>query len=240
MKKVKENIYKTISYKNKKIRTLVICLVTLNLLLMVIETFDISSNEKTFLRTVDAVLDSVFFIEFLLRLWTFDLNHMELKPLRARFKYLTSFRGLVDFVAVLPFFLPNFVSESFEVLRIARVFSVLKVSIHSTVINKLFLVFKKRGDELKKLLIAEAFFVSASAIVVYHAEHAAQPEIFKNAFSSFWWVFVAITTIGYGDIYPVTAIGKFLSVIIFLTSIVLVAIITTVIASEFVNQNKDD
>ncbi|MDR0739033.1 MAG: ion transporter [Oscillospiraceae bacterium] len=240
IKEFKSKAYKIVYHKNenRKFRFVMVFLIVLNLLLMSLETLDLSPNEKFFIRILDIILDFFFLSEFLLKFWTSNVLYHNIKLCRARAKYLFSVEGLADFLSIWPMFLPNIVPESLEILRIVRIFSVLKINGHTRIFDRIILVLKNKSKELKKILIAEFFFISASSIVMYHIEHAAQPTVFKNIFSAFWWTFVAITTIGYGDIYPITPLGKLFSIIIFITGITLVAVPTAIITSEFINQKK--
>jgi len=153
------------------------------------------------------------------------------------FKYNFSFFGLIDLLAVLPFYLPMvivFDSRALRVLRLIRALRVLKVGKHSTAIQHLLQVFRQIRGELSLTFFLSLILIVFSGIVVFYAENPTQPEVFNNIGSSIWWAFATLTTVGYGDIYPVTILGKFIASFVAIVGIGLIAIPTGLISATYV------
>ena len=154
------------------------------------------------------------------------------------FRYNFSFFGLIDLIAVLPFFLPMaiaFDSRSIRVLRLFRALRVLKVGQHSKAVKHLIQVFKQIKGELTLTFFLSLILIVLSGIVVYYAENPTQPEVFNNIGNSIWWAFATLTTVGYGDIYPVTVIGKLIASFVAIIGIGLIAIPTGLISATYVD-----
>ena len=161
------------------------------------------------------------------------------------FRYNLSFYGLIDLVAVLPFYLPlaiTFDSRSLRVLRLFRALRVLKVSQHSKAVKHLLLVFKQIKGELILTFFLSLILIVFSGILVFYAENSSQPDVFNNIGNSIWWAFATLTTVGYGDIYPITFLGKTIASFVAIIGIGLIAIPTGLISATYVDilkQNKE-
>lgn len=197
-------------------------------------TFDLPKGVLSALETVEAVASIVFTVEYLLRLWTANLLYDKLPPLRARGRYVFSTMAVIDLVSILPFWLPMFVPMSMlglRALRLVRLLRILKL-------NRYFDALKTIGGVIadkKRELVGSLFFVIllmlVSSLLMYSTEHDAQPEVFRNAFSGLWWAVATLTTVGYGDIYPVTVLGRLLGAFIAFSGIAALAIPTGIITA---------
>jgi voltage-gated potassium channel len=159
-----------------------------------------------------------------------------------RLKYNLSFYGLIDLLAVLPFYLPlaiPFDGRSLRLLRLIRALRILKISQHSKAVKHLVQVFKRIKAELALTFFLSLILIVFSGIVVYYAENPYQPEVFSNIGNSIWWAFATLTTVGYGDIYPVTVIGKVIASIVAIIGIGLIAIPTGLISATYVELLKE-
>lgn len=141
---------------------------------------------------------------------------------------------IIDFAAVIFFYIP--VSFDARMLRIFRVIKALKITRHSKSIKKFVEVLTVKRNELLSCLGIIFFFIFFSAMFIYYFEHEKQPENFSNMFSALWWSVVTLTTVGYGDIYPVTVGGKILTSFISLLGIGVIALPTGIIAAGFVEK----
>lgn len=187
--------------------------------------------------TVILLSSIAFFVEYLLRLWSAPAIHPRWSPRRSRLKYMLSFYGFIDFVAMLPcvlvfFYLDTpivhiiilpFILITFKLIRYSRSFRLI-----GHVLNLV-------REELITAYTACGIMVCFSAILMYYIEHNAQPHAFQNIGDGLWWAIVAFTTVGYGDIYPITALGKILSSIISMIGIAMIAIPTGIISSAFIH-----
>ncbi|MDC0376667.1 ion transporter [Schleiferiaceae bacterium] len=154
------------------------------------------------------------------------------------FKYNYGFYGLIDLIAVLPFFLPLafvFDSRALRILRLIRALRILKVGKHSKAVKHLLQVFKEIKGELTLTFFLSLILIVFAGIVVFYAENPTQPEVFNNIGSSIWWAFATLTTVGYGDIYPVTVIGKLIASFVAIIGIGLIAIPTGLISATYVD-----
>ena len=154
------------------------------------------------------------------------------------FKYNFSCFGLIDLLAVLPFYLPMvivFDSRALRVLRLIRALRVLKVGQHSKAIQHLLQVFRQIKGELMLTFFLSLILIVFSGIVVFYAESPSQPDVFRNIGSSIWWAFATLTTVGYGDIYPITVLGKLIASFVAIVGIGLIAIPTGLISATYVD-----
>ena len=180
----------------------------------------------------------IFTFEYALRLWTADVLYPNLGPLRSRLRYMRSAMALIDLISILPFvllpfhFLPyNLVS--IRMIRLVRLLRVFKLNRYSDALAGIGEVIKSRAHQM----IASVFFVSIililASLLIYYAEHDEQKEAFANAFSGLWWAVATLTTVGYGDIYPVTPVGRVIGAIIAILGIGMVAIPTSILSAGF-------
>jgi len=179
---------------------------------------------------------TIFSIEYVYRT---ILNFRRFK----NFKYNYGFYGLIDLIAVLPFFLPLafvFDSRALRILRLIRALRILKVGQHSKAVKHLLQVFKEIKGELTLTFFLSLILIVFAGIVVFYAENPFQPEVFNNIGSSIWWAFATLTTVGYGDIYPVTVVGKLIASFVAIIGIGLIAIPTGLISATYVDILKRD
>lgn len=202
-----------------------------------IMTFDISPRTVEILVLFEKWAIIVFTVEYLLRIWTADLLFPELPPWRARIKYVFSGMAIIDFVAILPFYLPMFLAinlVSFRAIRLVRLLRLFKLNRYTDAMSSIGAVFRSKLQEILVSVFFVVIVLIIASLLIYYAEHDAQPDKFANAFSGVWWAVATLTTVGYGDIYPVTALGRFMGGIIALTGIGLVAVPTGIISAGFV------
>lgn len=201
------------------------------------ETFDLPRRVIVSIENFEVVASIAFSIEYALRVWTADLLFPDLSPCRARLRFARSGMALVDLVAILPFWLPMLMPGhllGLRAVRLVRLLRVLKLNRYMEAMAAIGEVFRNRARELAASFLFIFLLMILSSLLMYHAEHAAQPGRFCNAFSGLWWAVATLTTVGYGDIYPITAMGRFLGAIIALLGIGLVAIPTGILSSGFI------
>lgn len=186
----------------------------------------------------------VFLIEYILRFISAPAKHPDLSIFKSRFKYLFSFYGFVDFVAILPFLLVYLYWNSgiVHVIVLPYIFIIFKLIRYSRSFRLIGNVLSAVKEELVTAYTACGIIIAFSAILMYYIERKAQPDVFQNIGDSLWWSVVAFTTVGYGDIYPITPMGKILGSIISMIGIAMIAIPTGIIGSSFLNimQKKND
>lgn len=215
----------------------VLFFITVSILAVIASSFAEMQEYRILLFSVTYISSFVFLLEYFLRLFTAPGLYSHLKPFRARMKYMCSFYGFVDFVAMLPWLLTYFYwdSQVVHVIILPYIFIIFKLIRHSQsfrIIGEALLSVK---EELVTAYTACLILISFTAILMYYVERGAQPEVFQNIGDGFWWSIVAFTTTGYGDIYPITFLGKLLGSIISLIGIAMITIPTGIISSSFLN-----
>ena len=124
-------------------------------------------------------------------------------------------------------------------LRIIRLFRVFKINRYTNALVSIVKVFKNKQSELLSSIFVVLLLMIVASVLMYGVENKAQPEVFRNAFDALWWALATLTTVGYGDIYPITVLGKILSAVIAILGIGLVAVPTGIISAGFMeNMNK--
>lgn len=220
----------------------IITLILLNVFLVIIDTFNIPSNIKLYLNIFETISVVIFSIEYFFRIWTSDLMFKDKGKFRARIKYATSLMAIFDLLSILPFYLPFFFPVGLRILRIFRLFRLfrlLKFNRYTKAFSNISTVIKNKSSQLISSMFVIFLLMIVSSVVMYNLENPLQPDVFQNAFSGFWWTLNTITTVGYGDIYPITIAGKILSGVISLLGIGLVAVPTGIISAGFVENIEE-
>ena len=227
-----------------------IILIIVNTIIIISETFKgISGNTREIFFIVETFSIIIFTIEYILNVWVCDLKYSESKSkskthsaAKARLKYVFSLMAIIDLVAILPFYLPfilPFNLTILKVLRLLRLLRLIRIFKFSKYINELDIIFKVIKNEASKLISVIIFIfvlMIISAVIMYDIEYEAQPEIFQNAFHSGWWVIETLTTIGYGDIYPVTVAGKLLGALFSLFGFGFVVLPSSIITAGYIRE----
>lgn len=247
MKKVKQRIFEIIQVADcndivSKIFDLsIIVLIIINVVLVILDTFTLPEWVKQVSHDLEIFSITIFTIEYILRIWTADLLYPQYGKIKSRIKYIFSFMALIDLFAILPFYLPLLIPIDLRVLRILRMVRLLrifKVNRYTDALSVVVSVLKNKANQLISSMLIVALLMIMSSVIMYNVENPAQPEVFTNAFSGLWWAIATFTTVGYGDIYPITTFGKFLSAIIALLGIGLVAVPTGIISAGFMEYTE--
>ncbi len=178
---------------------------------------------------------AIFTIEYGLRVWSaveipgagFD------RPIIARLRYMLTPMALIDLIVVLPFYLTFFVTLDLRSLRILRLMRIFKLTRYSTAMGLIIQVIKDEARPIGAALVCLMMMVIIAASLLYITEHAVQPEAFGSIPSAMWWAIVTITTVGYGDVTPISPIGKVLGAVITIISVGIVALPAGLLASGF-------
>lgn len=183
---------------------------------------DISDQFRRILKVIEYVSVILFSIEYVLRIYVAK------KP----FQYIFSFYGLVDFLAILPFYLNTTTDlRSLRAFRIFRIFRAFKLIRYNKALNRFHQAWKIVREEVVLFLIVTGIFLYLASAGIYYFENAEQPEIFTSIFSSAWWSVVTLTTVGYGDVYPVTTGGKLFTFFILMIGVGIVTIPAGLVSS---------
>ena len=178
---------------------------------------------RQWLNWVEAITVGLFTVEYGLRLF------VAAKP----WQYALSFWGIVDLAAILPFYLSTGLDlRVVRVLRLLRLFRLLKLARYNEALGLLSAAFKDAREELVLFVTASAFIVYLAAVGIYYFEREAQPEAFGSVFEGLWWAVATLTTVGYGDVFPVTAGGRIFTGLILMVGLGVVAVPAGIIASS--------
>ena len=211
-------------------------LILLSVASVFIVTLDLTADVRDSLRGFEAAVSVVFTLEYALRIWTAPELYSDRSPWRARAKYVVSGMALIDLLAILPFWIPMFLPGSMlgmRAFRLVRLLRIFKLNRYFDALAMVGCVVRDKRRELVGSIFFVAILMLVSSLLVYAVEHDAQPEAFRNAFSGLWWAVATLTTVGYGDIYPVTAVGRIFGAVIALLGIGMVAIPTSILSSGF-------
>jgi voltage-gated potassium channel len=224
MRKKLKNIIEDNTSKSGKIFDYFIqILILISLISFSIETLpNNSAGINELLYNIEVFCIIVFSIEYLLRIYVAD------KPL----KYIFSFYGLIDFLAIIPFYLKFTIDlRALRAFRIFRVFRALKLVRYNKALHRFRLAAKIVKEEIVLFLIVTAILIFLSASGIYFFEHQAQPEIFSSIFHSLWWAIVTLTTVGYGDAYPITLGGKIFTFFVLIIGVGIVTVPAGLVAT---------
>ncbi len=211
--------------------------ITSSILAVIASSFEEMRPYQMYLFGITYISSFVFLIEFVARIFSAPIRYPKMKAFKARLKYTFSFYGFVDFIAILPCILSYFFwdTPAVHIIILPYIFIILKLIRHLKAFHMIGLALKAVKDELITAYTACLIVVSFSAILMYYIERDAQPDVFRNIGDGIWWAIVTFTTTGYGDIYPITFLGKLLGIIISMIGIAMIAIPSGIIGSSFIN-----
>lgn len=225
-----------LSSRARVVRAFILALILVSIAGLVLESvasIRLVAGPTLYILEVITVL--VFSAEYLVRLWTITEDPRYAHPVRGRLRWVTSPLALLDLLAIVPFYLP-FIVADLRVLRLARVFRlfrVLKLARYSIALQ---LIAESARDKREELLVTLGFILMLllfAASLMYYAEHDAQPEVFASIPASMWWAIVTLTTVGYGDTYPITAWGRVLAAATAVLGIAMLALPTAILSAGF-------
>ena len=223
------------SLSAKVFHWLLIGLILLNVAAVMLESVESIRQQYSYPLFVFEVFSvTVFTIEYLLRIWTVVDNEDTEKPAwKVRLAYMCSPMAIIDLIAILPFYLGLFIDVDLRFLRILRLVRVAKLGRYSSAMQMLFQVFQQEY----KILVAALFLLLVLMVIassgIYLIEHDVQPDEFGNIPQAMWWAMATLTTVGYGDVTPITPMGKFFGGTITVISMAMVALPAGILASSF-------
>jgi len=188
---------------------------------------------------------TIFCFEYLLRVWCCveAKEYQGLTNFKSRVKYIFTPMALIDLIAVLPFLIAMFFSIDLRTLRLIRVLRLLKLTHYFKGFNIFITVIAKESKSITAAMMVMVFLIIIAASLMHSIEGAVQPEFFGSIIQSFWWAVVTMTTVGYGDVVPVTTMGKIISTFIMLIGVGLVALPAGMLAARFgeeLRERKDN
>lgn len=215
---------------------LIVCVILTSISVTFLRTFSSLQRYEGILNAIELATILIFIVEYLLRLWTSDLLYPKEKKGRAAGKFLFSFYGIVDLMTIVSYFGPLYSNGivALRMIRVIRIMRLFRVNRSFDAFNVVAEVVAEKRKQLLSSICMIAMIMLAASLCMYGFEHDVQPEVFENAFSGVWWAMSTVLTVGYGDIYPITAGGKIVAILIALLGVCVVAIPTGVISAGFV------
>ena len=239
-----KSIYQQLNFGQTKtkfsfLQKILIILIILSSLIVILETEkELYVKYENFFTYSKFFFGFVFTVEYLLRIASAGFVK-KYKGINGRISYIFSFWTFIDLIAILPFFISG-VNETFllRLFRLIRLFSVIRIGRYSTALKNVLDAISDRKQELLFAIAISSTVLLISSTFMYLLEAEQQPEAFGSIIRSVWWAAAALTTVGYGDVYPVTALGKVFAVISAFSSIGIVALPAGILAGSFTEKFK--
>lgn len=218
----------------------IMSLIFLNVTAVILETVPaIAKTMGSFFYFFELFSVIVFTIEYALRLYSVTADEKYTHPIKGRLRFAFTFMAIVDLAAILPFYLPFLVTVDMRflrALRLLRFLRILKIGRYSESIQLLGGVAKAKREELTITFYVLFILLIIASSLMYYFEHAAQPENFSSIPAAMWWGIATLTTVGYGDIYPITVLGKLTGAVIAVLGIGIFALPAGIIASGLIEE----
>lgn len=205
-------------------------LIVLSVLAISFETLPgLTNAQKQFLHSFEIFCVSVFTIEYFTRIYL----------AKKKLKFIFSFYGIIDLFAILPFYLSFGVDlKTLRLFRLFRLVRLLKLIRYNKALRHFKKAVKESKEEIILYLLMTSIFLYICATVVYHFENGAQPDKFTSIFDSLWWAVCTITTVGYGDVYPITIGGKIFTIFILIVGLGIVTVPAGILASKLLKTDE--
>jgi voltage-gated potassium channel len=211
--------------------------ILLNVIVVILETeYGLYAEYEPYFFAIDLFCVIVFSIEYVLRLWVCVRNPRYSSPVTGRIRYALSPLALIDLIAIAPFYLPMIFPielRLLRLLRLLRIFRVLKLGRYSYAFETFADVLKTKKEELIITIIMVVIILILASSALYVVESEAQPDKFSSIPDAMWWAVITLATVGYGDVYPITPMGKFISSLVALSAIGLFALPAGILAAGF-------
>jgi len=214
-------------------------LIFLNVGAVIIGTVEgIHTEYATLLYNFEVISVIIFTVEYLARLWSCVADSRFSKLIKGRLHFMVRPLSLIDLIAILPFYLPllGIDLRFIRILRLLRILRVAKLGRYSDSLQLMVAVIRSKKEELILTIVVLLFLLVISSSLMYYAEHSVQPVEFSSIPATMWWSVVTLTTVGYGDAYPLTAVGKLIASVIAILGIGMFALPTGVIGAGFIEE----
>ena len=208
-------------------------LIIVSIITFSIETLpDLENKTKDILFSIETFIVVIFTIAYLLRIYIAD----------KKFDYIFSFYGIVDIIAIIPFYISLGIIDlrSLRILRMLRLFRILKLVRYNKAMGRFYKAFHIAKEEIILFGIVTLMVLYISAVGIYYFENESQPEQFKSIFHSFWWAITTLTTVGYGDVYPITIGGRIFTFFILMIGLGIIAVPACLLAAALYQVKTED
>lgn len=207
-------------------------LIFMCLVVFAIETLpNLTTTQQRWIDAFDVFSVVVFTLEYLIRLW----------GSRPRKGYALSFFGIIDLISILPFYIGLGVDlRNLRALRMLRLFRILKLARYSKAMRRFHRAFIITKEEIVLFLTSTFILLYIAGMGIYHFENEAQPDRYRSMFDGLWWAVATLTTVGYGDVYPITVGGKIFTFVILILGLGIIAVPTGMVASALAKARKEE
>lgn len=207
-------------------------LIFMCLVVFAIETLpDLTPAQQRWIDAFDVFSVAVFTVEYIIRL-------MASRPRRG---YAWSFFGIIDLISILPFYIGLGVDlRNLRALRMLRLFRILKLARYSKAMRRFHRAFIITKEEIVLFLTSTFILLYIAGMGIYHFENEAQPDRYRSMFDGLWWAVATLTTVGYGDVYPITVGGKIFTFVILILGLGIIAVPTGMVASALAKARKEE
>jgi voltage-gated potassium channel len=228
------------TYWDKALNAFIIVLILLNVIVVMLETVPsiFNANREAF-QIFDIISVLIFTVEYILRVWSSTHEKRYAHPIYGRIKYMASGAAIIDLLAILPFYVHILIGLDLRVLRILRLFRFLRLfrlTAYMKATKLIVNVFKATASQLLLSLLMALTLIIISSSLIYFAEHNAQPNVFTSIPATLWWSIVTLTTVGYGDMVPITAIGKLFTSVVLIAGVALFALPAGILTAGFLEE----
>ena len=222
----------------------IMTLISLNVIAVILETVEsFASQYMPFFEAFEVFSVTIFTIEYLLRIWTCTMDKRFNRPIMGRYRFSVTPLAIVDLIAIIPFYIPMIIPldlRFIRALRLFRFFRLLKMGRYSESFKTFGNVLKAKKEELIVTIFSVLILLIIASSLMYFCENEAQPQVFSSIPATMWWAVATLTTVGYGDIYPITPFGKIFGSIVAILGVGMFALPTGILGSGFIEdiQNK--
>lgn len=237
---------------DKFINVFIITLIILNVIAVMLETIErFHTRYEKFFYYFDYISVFIFTIEYVLRVWSSNHEEKYSHSVWGRLKYMLSPGALIDLAAILPSYIHMFFGASLvdlrvlRMLRLLRLLRLFRLTAYTKSAHMIMNVFRKRKSELGLSLVLAVFLIIMASCIMYFAEHnhpapGLEHSLYTSIPKTIWWSVVTLTTTGYGDMYPITNLGKALASLIMLTGVAFFALPAGIITAGFIDEFRSE
>jgi voltage-gated potassium channel len=243
LKRLKERVYDVLidveihKPMDRLVALFLMVLIGANGAAVMLETIrPLEARYARFFDLFEIISVAIFTLEYIVRVWAITLNPLYPDPVKGRLRYMLTPMALIDLLVILPFYLPIALTIDLRILRLLRllrIFRLFKMTRYVESMKTFRAVFKAKKSELTLTLVLISMLLVFASSAMYALENEAQPDKFSSIPETLWWGVITLTTIGYGDIYPITPLGKVIGGVIAFLGIGLFALPAGILASGF-------
>lgn len=218
--------------------------IIINTLAIVLFTVpSINDRYECLLTPIITICVGIFTIEYLLRLWSCTSARLMKDRIRDRVRYALGLYQIIDLISIVPFLIPSVAPRHLALVRTLRIVSIFKLgrySRYSSSLDQLTRVLLRKQEIFGIMIFFLVFIVLFSSTIMYLVEHPVQPDKFSSIPAAMWWAIMTVTTVGYGDIIPVTPLGKIIGSVCTVTGVLVLALPSAILATGFIEEREKE